>query len=574
MSGSDEPAKGLEDLGWYERVIEHIAWRVPIAHSRTDPSVYFLANGGSVSIERSSDDPMRKGMLEAATPECMSPRDLSVYQAAQDRLMSECVEKAFGSQDVRLLKNSSDDKGHLYGQQENYEVEIASGWRLWGWRFGLMALLPLILSYKLISCVWLGMLFSLSYILQALQRWKDNGFRWTPRVDRNIEEDLASYRRAFQDANLRPGMRLRAWERGAYRTSDKIEGRWLSPKFLEIGSRGLRWMHQPIAIALLGLVRMVVLIPHRRHLAAFLASRCVLDGAGCIDDSGRYYLSAKASSVTRLIGFGRYWNDRPVLDVGHWLRAICADRWYSLRGWAGLFRKRQRLQIGLGDSTPNQVSEYLRIGATVLMIDMIESGITAGLPRLNQPMEAFIRWASDWMLISKMPDRQRVQWNSLDVQREYLQAARKFLQRHWQVPVEAWEIIQLWESTLENLRQSRHDPEARHWLLGRVDWLSKKWLMDQVALDASWSVRKKVDLRYHELSSEGYLYKLQDALQIHSSLDETLVERAIRNPPMGTPACKRGYLIREFSSADEYIRVDWELVELGEGRERRVVRLR
>ncbi len=68
---------------------------------------------------------------------------------------------------------------------------------------------------------------------------------------------------------------------------------------------------------------------------------------------------------------------------------------------------------------------------------------------------------------------------------------------------------------------------------GRVDWLSKKWLMDQVALDASWSVRKKVDLRYHELSSEGYLYKLQDALQIHSSLDETLVERAIRNPPMG-----------------------------------------
>ena len=178
------------------------------------------------------------------------------------------------------------------------------------------------------------------------------------------------------------------------------------------------------------------------------------------------------------------------------------------------------------------------------------------------------------MLISKVSDRDRVQWNSLDVQREYLQAARKFLQRHWQVPVEAWEVIQLWESTLENLRQSRHDPDARHWLLGRVDWLSKKWLMDQVALDANWSVRKKVDLRYHELSCEGYLYKLQDALKIHSSLEEAQVERAMRNPPTGTPACKRGYLIREFSSADEYIRVDWESVEVGEGRERRVVRLR
>lgn len=94
-------------------------------------------------------------------------------------------------------------------------------------------------------------------------------------------------------------------------------------------------------------------------------------------------------------------------------------------------------------------------------------------------------------------------------------------------------------------------------MLGRIDWLSKLWLLQQLNPSTSWQIRKKVDIRYHELTECGYHRRLLQTLKLAPIIDGEEVARAKRVPPVGSPAMQRGYLIREFSDADAQLAVDW-----------------
>ena len=530
---------------WYSKLLDNLASKGPLVPSRSDSKTFFIANGGCVSYETSSCDARVRGLLEGATPECTSPLTLLSYQTAQDELLSEATQDAFGKANAKLIKNSADASGHLYGQQENYEVEIAHGWRLLAWRFGLLALLPLVLLYKVGSWSLFAFVFAGSFLSEQLQKY-------IAKNDPNEEEKYSKFEAKYS----------------------KDPADRLSPRWVRFSVQAMRWLHAPLAVALHGLIYAFVLIPHRRQMMAFLATRPCFDGVGYFDASGRYWLGAKAASVTTVIGFGNYWGERPIFVTGHWLQAICTDPWHSLEGWRKLFQRRQRIQISIGDATPNPSVEYLRVGVTDLVLDMVESRFEVPLPDLQQPLAAFHRFAGDWMLLHRSPNKRQQPLNAIEIQREYIQAARRFLHHHWQVPDEAWDVLHRWQTTIDQLAESRTDPNSQRWLLGRVDWISKKWLLDQVDPSAEWSVRKKVDMRFHELSTEGYHTKLQQALNLPLLLDAMDVDRARRMPPQGTPATQRGYFIREFASVEEPIRVDWESVEIGEGRERRIVPLR
>ncbi len=143
-----------------------------------DARTFFMANGGSVSYETRTGDHQIRGLVEGATPECRSPLTLLSYQTAQDELFTEATHRAFGAHAAKLLKNSADAFGHSYGQQENYEVEVASGWRLLCWRMGLLCLLPTILAYKLGAALWFACVFSLAFLTSFCRRVADWRSLW------------------------------------------------------------------------------------------------------------------------------------------------------------------------------------------------------------------------------------------------------------------------------------------------------------------------------------------------------------------------------------------------------------
>ena len=109
---------------------------------------FFVENGGSFNYEHQPFMPL-DGLIEGATPECSGAGELLLYQRSQEALLKKALPYAseylketgyFG--DLGLIKNCRDSEGHIYGAQENYEANLASGFRLFLYRLGLLLFLP------------------------------------------------------------------------------------------------------------------------------------------------------------------------------------------------------------------------------------------------------------------------------------------------------------------------------------------------------------------------------------------------------------------------------------------------
>src|SRR5262245_28076582 len=129
----------------FERLIGHVRSKVPLVSAIIKEFGWFLANGGAVRLERIPFFAIlpAAGLVEGATPECRGPRQLLLYQRAQDVLLSRAAASSGASDgEVALLKNNRDSAGSCYGSHENYEATIATGATLFFWRLGVAVLLP------------------------------------------------------------------------------------------------------------------------------------------------------------------------------------------------------------------------------------------------------------------------------------------------------------------------------------------------------------------------------------------------------------------------------------------------
>ncbi|HXV62518.1 MAG TPA: proteasome accessory factor PafA2 family protein, partial [Vicinamibacteria bacterium] len=247
---------------------------------RTEPGMFperpqiFLQNGGAFHYEYL---PYRAdgGLIEGATPECRGPAQLLVYQRAQESLLlksmarAEAILRAAGCPGrLGLLKNCKDAEGHVYGAQESFEVEAASGASLWLYRAGLVLLTPLLALT--VAAGW-GIVIGLAPVVIVA------ALLWTVAV-----------------VALPP--RRRVWFEGLVTRNDRSfenrVGRWLY--WL---SYVITW---PFIVSLSLLLRCLVFSRMRRELTAFLVSRAVLSGAGSIETDGRFVLSEKGSSIRRV----------------------------------------------------------------------------------------------------------------------------------------------------------------------------------------------------------------------------------------------------------------------------------
>lgn len=519
----------------FEAFCEQVGKHLPLVAS-DDGERKFLANGGAVSFEPAvTISGEIQGLIEGATPECRSPSTLIAHQIAQDELFEESIRHLPPQGSVRLLKNSADPSGHIYGLQENYEIEIASGWRLWLLRASLFALLPIVALYWILATIWLAFIQGASWLFAF----------FLPSRSTESQSEVGD-----QDGS-----------RPAASAASRFRGR-----ALRLAVFGLRVFHAPLAMLLTFIVRCFVLRSQLDRLAPFFATRIILDGAGHLDANGKFWLGAKAAVCDRWIGLGGYWGGRPIFVFGHWLKTLCAPGSRPWRSIGKLFCSRQRIQIALGDSCMSPLSQYLRTGITCLLLDWVEqsSGSNA-TPRLVSSFQSLKSVAKDDLLIARLPDIYGKNWSALEIQQYYLVQIKEFLQQSWQVPAEAWRIVRLWQDTIDSLKESKHDVEARQSLLGRVDWLSKLWMLQQVAQDAAWPVRKKVDLRFHELTDDGYYRKLIAVAGKYPLISAEKVRHAKRVPPSDTAASKRGYFIREFSSSGSSVTAGWDFVKMVDG---------
>lgn len=524
----------------FERVLIALSKRLPTVRAFHLKHGAFLATGGAVWFEadRLTNE---GGLIEGSSPEARRPSEVVAYQRAQDRMLEHAVERSSFDCKIRLLKNDRDAVGNIYGAQENYEATFASGLHLALWRLGLVLLTPLMLA------TWFFLL-----LLQTSV--------WTYDV-------LATLLLVPISEMMLGRHRAAAFFFGEDRANERPFAAPF-PSWLEfILGIAERFATAPLALALFLLIKLTGFREIREKLLPFLISRPLIAGAGMLDGDGRFQIADKGPAINGVLGYGGFFNGRPIFLIGNFYKRLTAEAIYSPHDYLALFEPRQRLQIGIGDSNLCEAAEFLRVGTTTLVLDCIESGEMPQPPQLRNAIDALRSVCMDPELTHSI-DTRSGPCTALGLQRFYCNACRKFLTKRDDAPTEAWQVLQMWESALDHLEE---DPRR---LVGTLDWVTKRFLLENAPQSSSPESLKKIDLKYHELSSEGYFRVLTKHCEPTTVVDEAQIERATRLPPADTPATMRGRLIREFSGGEEAFAVNWSIVRIGTGVGARVFNLR
>jgi proteasome accessory factor A len=503
----------------FQKMLWHVRSKVAAVPAFVREYGWFLANGGAVRFERIPFFAMlpSSGFVEGATPECRGPRQLVLHQRAQDVLLSRAAAtsgQALGA--VTLLKSNRDSLGHSCASHENYEATIATGATLLVWRLGLVFLMP----FLVMGCI-VGLALATFPWLLALP--------------------LLVLCRFFGGRNL------------------------LTTALVT----GLSWLFSlallPVVLVAEIFVRLTAFRVQRRRMRAFLVSRPIIAGSGTVGPWGRFSLSPRALVIRSSCGMAAECF-RPIFYFGQVVKGTMGVLLHDWAGYGRLFHRRQRLHIGVGDSNMAHTAEYLKIGTTLLVLDAIEGGALADAPRLRAPVRALKKLSADPTLKATVRLSGGRRWTALAIQRYYLEGCRRFVEQSTEESAEARLVLRLWEKTLEALEK---DPRR---LVGKLDWVTKRYLLQAVGQGMGTAAKRKLDLRYHELSPGGYYLQMEAAGIAPTVVEPEEVLEATIAPPTGTPAEMRGRLIREFAYSHP-MRAGWSTVAIGAGLRARTIHL-
>ncbi|KIH98868.1 Pup deamidase/depupylase [Streptomonospora alba] len=286
-----------------------------------------------------------------------------------------------------------------------------------------------------------------------------------------------------------------------------------------------------------------------RHLIPFFVSRQVICGAGRVGigadgrDSG-FQISQRADFFEVEVGLETTLK-RPIINTRDEPHAD-PDKY-------------RRLHVIIGDANMSEVSTYLKLGTTALVLSMIEDGFLNVDLSLETPVADLRAFSHDPGLTHAARLRDGRRMTAVELQRQYLELARKYVQDRFGTDVDAdtADILDRWESTLDRLAA---DPMQ---LSEELDWVAKLKLLESYRSrdDIDWGHHRLqlVDLQYSDVRSDKGLYnRLAARGRMQRLLSEDEVERAITEPPEDTRAYFRGRCLAKY--ADSVAAASWDSV--------------
>ena len=306
-----------------------------------------------------------------------------------------------------------------------------------------------------------------------------------------------------------------------------------------------------------------------QHLLPFLVTRQILVGAGCVhshgqpafgaltpgDGSPSYSFSQRAdhiwegsSSATTRSRPMINTRDEPHADAQHY----------------------RRLHVITGDSNMSQTTTALKIGATDLLLRMIEAGQILPDRTLADPASALRQVSHDLTGTARLALADGSSRTALELQHEVLEAVTRFVQRHGahhdRVP---W-VLELWERGLRAVAEQNASLVDRE-----LDWAVKKKLLDAYAashgMDLSHPRLAQLDLAYHDTSpTHGLFHMLERRGAVESFVSPQDVSRAVEQAPE-TRARLRGRFVAAAHAADVNHTVDWVHLKLNDQAQRTVL---
>ncbi|MGC0420422.1 depupylase/deamidase Dop [Embleya sp. AB8] len=284
-----------------------------------------------------------------------------------------------------------------------------------------------------------------------------------------------------------------------------------------------------------------------RHLTPFFVSRQVICGAGRVgigqDGSAHgFQISQRADYFEVEVGLETTLK-RPIINTRDEPHADA--------------EKYRRLHVIIGDANLSEVSTYLKLGTTALVLSMIEDRFLGNDLTVDQPVRTLHEVSHDPTLKQLITLRNGRKLTAIQLQLEYLELARKYVENRFGKDVDAdtTDVLDRWESVLARLET---DPMS---LARELDWVAKLQLLEgyrqRDALEWDAPRLHLVDLQYADVRPDKGLYnKLEDRFERIAG--EAEVQRAVHLPPEDTRAYFRGRCLEQY--ADEVAAASWDSV--------------
>ncbi len=225
--------------------------------------------------------------------------------------------------------------------------------------------------------------------------------------------------------------------------------------------------------------------------------------------------------------------------------------------------KYRRLHVIVGDANMSEVATFMKVGATSIVLAMIEDDVLGDDLVVANPVGAIRAISHDPSLRRTILLRSGRRATALEIQWSILERARAYERSHGLeavgVDVGA-DVLRRWESILAGLER---DPDT---VADVVDWVAKRRVVEGFAnrhgLRPGDAKLKALDLQYHDMRPEKCL-ATKVGLQVIA--DERAVQAAITEPPTTTRAYFRGRCLQKWPA--DIVAANWDSLVFDIGRD-------
>jgi proteasome accessory factor A len=231
----------------------------------------------------------------------------------------------------------------------------------------------------------------------------------------------------------------------------------------------------------------------------------------------------------------------------------------------------RRLHVIVGDSNMSETTTMLKVATCDLVLRMIEEGVVMRDLTMENPIRAIREISHDMTGRRKVRLANGREASALDIQQEYLNRARDFVdRRELETPLIA-RVLDLWERTLKAVESGDFGLVERD-----IDWVIKWKLIDryrsQHGLPLSHPRIAQLDLAYHDIHRRrGLYYLLEKRGAVTRVTDDLRVFEAKSVPPQTTRARLRGEFIKRAQERRRDFTVDWVHLKLNDQAQRTVL---
>jgi proteasome accessory factor A len=288
-----------------------------------------------------------------------------------------------------------------------------------------------------------------------------------------------------------------------------------------------------------------------RAMVPFLVTRPIYAGAGKVGAENQtrpvdYQISQRADFFECLVDLNTMVK-RPIINTRDEPHADPA--------------KYRRFHVIVGDANMAELSTYLKVGTTAIVLELIEAGVELPALDLDEPVCAIKEVSRDLDVKATLKLADGRTTTAIAVQRAYLRAAMDYFACH-EISQVTKDVLVRWEEVLDKLER---DPSS---LTRELDWVAKRDMirsyMDRKGCGWDDSRVRLMDLQYHDVRADkGLYYKLERGNLIERLLHDAEIDRAVQAPPFGTRAYFRGQCLKRFPK--EVYAASWTSVLLDVG---------